>query len=168
MGEITGHRVAEGARKRRAITRNCAMTAQLPPFHRMPWYPRDFLAATRGWPLVARGLYHVLLDAQWDLGGFGVGTLPADEKQLQCIAAATPAEWREAWPYVEPKFPKADGGRRNARLEHHRAAAIHEFKARRKGAEATNRKRYGNRQNGAVSSASDTPGDSLSDTVSVS
>ena len=115
----------------------------LPPFHRMPWYPRDFASATRGWPMVARGLYHALLEAQWDVGGATVGTLPDDEKQLQRIAAATPAEWRQAWPYCEPKFPKVEGGRRNARLEHHRAVAIAEYLARRRGVMKTNAKRWG-------------------------
>jgi hypothetical protein len=28
-----------------------------PQMPRMPWYPRDFGSATRGWPLVARGAY---------------------------------------------------------------------------------------------------------------
>ena len=131
-----------------------------PPFHRMPWYPRDFASATRAWPLVARGLYHALLDAQWDIGGSSVGTLPDDVKQLQRIAAATPAEWRQAWPFVGPKFPKVEGGRRNARLEHHRAVAIAEYEARRRGVTVTNAKRYGTRGapsgNGPAASLSDT------------
>jgi uncharacterized protein YdaU (DUF1376 family) len=137
------------------------MTA--PPFARMPWFPRDFRSSTLGWPHVAKSIYHDLLDAQWDIGGSSVGTLPADETQLQRIAAATPAEWREAWPYIEAKFPTVEGGRRNARLEHHRAIAVEEFVARRRGAEATNRKRYGKRKpaaNGPTASLSDTPSES--------
>ena len=44
--------------------------------------------------------------------------LPEDEEILRSIAGATPAEWKLAWRYVEPKFPQVEGGRRNARLEY--------------------------------------------------
>ena len=116
-----------------------------PPFHRMPWYPRDFACATRGWPLVARGVYRELLDAQWDAGGISQGTLPADEKTLREIAHATPAQWRIAWPFVAPKFPLGGGGRRNERLEQHRAVAVRQFLGRQEGAQKTNTKRWGGR-----------------------
>jgi uncharacterized protein YdaU (DUF1376 family) len=117
-----------------------------PQFARMPWYPRDFASSTRGWPLVARAVYRELLDAQWDAGGASsAGTLPEDDEALRLLAGATPAEWKAAWPrYVEMKFPRVDSGRRNARLESHRQAAVAEFLARQKGAEITNRKRWGN------------------------
>jgi uncharacterized protein YdaU (DUF1376 family) len=132
-----------------------------PGFPWLKWYPRDFASATRGWPLVARGLYHALLDAQWDIGGCTVGTLPDDEKQLQLIAAATPAEWRQAWPYVEPKFPQVPGGRRNARMEKHRAEGMREYEGRRKGAHITNQKL--GRRGGANGVAARSPGESVSD-----
>jgi len=119
------------------------MTEISPQFAWLKWYPRDFASATRGWPLVARGVFRELIDAQWDQGGAGVGTLPDDEDVLRAMAGATPAEWRVAWRYVEPKFPKVEGGRRNARLEVHRQEAIEEFARRRKGAAATNAKRWG-------------------------
>lgn len=61
----------------------------LPPFHRMPWYPRDFASATRTWPLVARGAFRELLDAQWDMGGSQAGLLPADPEELRELARAT-------------------------------------------------------------------------------
>ena len=113
-----------------------------PPFARMPYYPRDFRSSTLGWPLVARGVYRELLDAQWDSGGAGVGTLPDDEEALRTIVGASPAEWKTAWRYIAPKFPQVDGGRRNHRLEMHRQTAIEEFVKRRKGALTTNAKRW--------------------------
>ena len=114
-----------------------------PQFPRMPWYPRDFASATRGWPLAARAVYRELLDAQWDAGGLEPGLLPDDESVLRGIAGATPAEWRIAWRLVKPKFPRVDGGRRNERLEHHRQEAVREYLNRRKGAASTNAKRWG-------------------------
>jgi len=92
----------------------------LPNLHMMPWFPRDFLAATRGWPLIARAIYRELLDCQWEQGG-----LPADPRELRDLVGATPAEWRAGWPRVAPKFSKgADGLLRNGRLEQHREKAV--------------------------------------------
>lgn len=119
-----------------------------PPFARMPFYPRDFRSSTLGWPLVARAAYRELLDAQWDSGGAGIGTLPDEEEALRSIVGASPAEWKVAWRYIASKFPQVDGGRRNQRLEMHRKAAIEEFDKRRKGAITTNTKRWGQRRNG--------------------
>jgi uncharacterized protein YdaU (DUF1376 family) len=121
-----------------------------PPFARMPWYPRDFASATRTWPLVARGAFRELLDAQWDMGGSQIGTLPDDPEELRELARATPKEWQIAWRFIEAKFPRVDGGRRNERLEAHRRVAIEEFTRRRKGAEMTNARRWGHRTNGVA------------------
>jgi hypothetical protein len=116
----------------------------LPPqFAWLKWYPRDFRSSTLGWPLVARAVFRELIDAQWDQGGASIGTLPDDEDALRAIAGANVAEWKLAWRYVEPKFPKVEGGRRNARLELHRLEALEEFKKRRRGAATTNAKRWG-------------------------
>jgi len=123
-------------------------TPSPPPFARMPFYPRDFRSSTLGWPLIARGAYRELLDAQWDSGGAGIGTLPDDEEALRSIVGASPAEWKVAWRYIAAKFPQVEGGRRNPRLETHRQAAIEEFEKRRKGAITTNAKRWGQRSNG--------------------
>lgn len=110
-----------------------------PQFSRLPWYPADFAASTRGWPLLARGAYRELLDAQWTMGA-----LPADHATLRAIVGATPAEWRKAWPYLEPKFPiGGDGQRRNERLEHHRGVALELHAKRQAGAKKTNAKRWG-------------------------
>lgn len=129
-----------------------------PQFAKLPWFPRDFASATRVWPLIARAVYRELLDLQWDVGGIEPGSLPDDEQQLRELVRASPAEWKLAWPYVEPKFPKVEGGRRNARLEEHRAAAVREYQSRQRGAYTTNRKL--GRTNGALH---DTPSDTLSE-----
>jgi len=87
----------------------------------LPWFTRDFMSATRGWSLTAKGLYRELLDAQWDMG-----SLPSDPHALQQLAGATAAEWRTWNQFVAPKFPiSADGRRRNERLEQHRQKALH-------------------------------------------
>ena len=115
------------------------VTERAPQMPRMPWYPSSFAGATRGWPLVARGAYRELLDAQWDMA-----SLPADPRELRTIAAATPGEWRTAWPFVEPKFPIGpDGLRRNARLEAHRAKALELHEAKRAAGVAGAQKRWG-------------------------
>jgi len=115
------------------------MSAELPQMARMPWYPRDFASATHGWPLIARGAYRELLDSQWDMG-----SLSADQLDLRALVGCTPAEWRIAWPLIEPKFPiDADGRRRNPRLESHRAKALQTLLRQRDGAAATNATRWG-------------------------
>ena len=109
-----------------------------PQMAKMPWYPRDFASATRGWPLVARGAYRELLDAQWDMG-----SLPDSETEMRTIASATPAEWRICWQYIERKFPLVvEGQRRNARLESHRRIALQALANRQAGAATTNNKRW--------------------------
>jgi uncharacterized protein YdaU (DUF1376 family) len=89
-------------------------------FPMLPWYPANFMSATRGWSVTARGIYRELLDCQWEIPE----GLPTDPAALQRLIGATKAEWRE-WPAVEPKFPiGADGTRRNQTLEQHRARAM--------------------------------------------
>jgi uncharacterized protein YdaU (DUF1376 family) len=106
----------------------------VPQMARMPWYPRDFASSTRGWPLVARGAYRELLDAQWDLG-----SLPVDPAGIRAIAGATSKEWQIAWPFIEPKLlVNADDRRRNARLEVHRRKAVEQFKKQSAGGRAGN------------------------------
>jgi uncharacterized protein YdaU (DUF1376 family) len=89
---------------------------------RLAWYPfytGDWLSETRGWSLVARAVYHELLNAQWDLG-----TLPRDPARLRALVAATSREWNTAWPFVAEKFPRVPGGRQNVRLEAYRQDAL--------------------------------------------
>jgi uncharacterized protein YdaU (DUF1376 family) len=90
------------------------------------WFPSDFLAETRGWPALARGLYRELLDAQWHMGA-----LPAPPAELRRIVQYTASEWRRAWPLVERHFPQGGGGRSNPRLEAERREAIARYERRR-------------------------------------
>jgi uncharacterized protein YdaU (DUF1376 family) len=85
----------------------------------MPWFPRDFLASTRGWSVTATGVYRALLDAQWDLG-----LLPNDPQTLKELIGASTREWNAGWKKCEAKFPVVEGGRRNERLELHRAKSL--------------------------------------------
>jgi uncharacterized protein YdaU (DUF1376 family) len=89
----------------------------------IPFFGRDFLAATMGWPDAAVGAYIRLLIVQWEQG-----SIPADPEELAAIAHTVSAHWRR----LEPKFPICDdGNRRNRRLEEHRAKAD-ELKSSRK------------------------------------
>jgi hypothetical protein len=117
---------------------------EVPHFAMLPWFPRDFASSTALWPLVARGVFRELIDLQWNLSSLTQpGTLPDDPGALKLAIRATEAEWKIAWPLVEPKFPLVEGGRRNARLELHRQEAVRRYLARKKGATSTNAKRWG-------------------------
>jgi hypothetical protein len=121
------------------------MTESTPQFAMLPWYPRDFASATTLWPLIAKGAFRELLDLQWNLSSVtSAGVLPEQPELLRAAIRASAAEWKIAWPLIEPKFPKlSDGGRQNARLELHRQEAVRKYLARQKGANATNSKRWG-------------------------
>src|ERR1700743_2241799 len=86
----------------------------------MPWFPNDFLGSTLGWSLLEKGLYRVLLDAQWMLG-----QLPSDLEELRLVTQSTKSEFSKAWQRVAPKFVLCDDGYlRNLRLEEHRRKSI--------------------------------------------
>jgi uncharacterized protein YdaU (DUF1376 family) len=107
----------------------------------MPWFHRDFLAATQGWTAAECGAYFLLLGAEWEMG-----QLPKDTTQLAAIARATPKEFKAIWRRVGRKFsPSGNDGLINARLEQHRANALELREQHRKGAKETNEKRWGNR-----------------------
>lgn len=113
----------------------------------LPWFPGDFLKSTRGWPLIARAVYRELLDIQWDMG-----QIPMSPEELQGLIGARDDQWAEAWPYVAPKFPVCRARcRRNVRLEIHRCKVLTKIGAHRKGADITNKKRYG--EGGRLASA---------------
>src|SRR5215475_11830593 len=106
---------------------SAANTERRRPLAYMPWFTGDFMTATRGWSVTARGVYRELLDAQWDRGA-----LPADPNELRRLIGATPTEWRAWSQHVEAKFPLGDDGqRRNARLEQHRQHALQVSEKRR-------------------------------------
>lgn len=96
------------------------------PLAMMPWYPRDFMASTRGWPLIPAAIYRELLDAQWD-----IGSLPVSIAELRELSRASPSEWKAGWPRVEAKFPIDGNCRKNLRLEEHRRKSEHLAEMRR-------------------------------------
>src|SRR5687767_5036594 len=49
------------------------------------------------------------------------GSLPNDEEILMELARVTPAEWKEIWPILQPKFEKNGDGRIH-NLELHKEA----------------------------------------------
>lgn len=106
----------------------------------MPWFPRDFIAATRHLALAERGAYRELLDYQWEMG-----VLPKDEKRLARLLAITPDEFAEIWPSIRDKFEDTENGISNKRLEEHRKKAVEQRDKRINGAVKTNAKRYGER-----------------------
>src|SRR4029077_3311755 len=104
----------------------------------MPWFPRDFFAATRGWSMCAKGVYRDLLDAQWDMG-----VLPIAPDALKRLIGASDAEWREGWDACESKFPIIGKGRENAKLAYVRGQALDRHRKHATGAKLTNEKRWG-------------------------
>jgi len=92
------------------------------------FFPRDFLAATIGWPASARGHYITLLCVQWEQG-----SLPSDLRRLEAISPGVSDDWED----LEEKFPAGeDGKRRNPRLERERAYREGKAEAGRAGARA--------------------------------
>lgn len=77
------------------------------------FYPRDWLAATRGLTPETRAAYVDLLAVAWLDDG-----LEDDPDALRRIAGVSPRAWGGVWPKLAAKFPiAADGRRRNARQE---------------------------------------------------
>ena len=73
-------------------------------------HPGDMLSLSRGWPVVAVGLFHVLRDCQWDMG-----SLPGDANELRRLVHVDARDWRSAWPIIASHFPldSSDDCRRN-------------------------------------------------------
>lgn len=106
----------------------------------MPFYPNEFDASTKGWTWEERGVYHLLLAAQWQ-----IAVLPTSPKALAKVVGCTAKKFTTLWRRLEPKFPEIPTGRQNFRLEQHRLASLAHKESRRKGAEKTNAQRYGQR-----------------------
>ena len=109
--------------------------------HYIPFFGRDFLAATAGWTAEERGHYVVALIVQWEQG-----SIPDSLERLEIVSPGI----SRVWAMLAPKFPTCpDGRRRNARMEVHRAKseALKEARAEagRAGGEANqaNRKQTG-------------------------
>ena len=71
----------------------------------MPWWPKDFISATRAYRLAERGAYRDLLDFQWELG-----VLPNDTKVLARLLGVTQEEFDDVWQTIRAKFVQRDGG----------------------------------------------------------
>lgn len=102
----------------------------------MPWFPKDYLSATRLMTLAQRGAYCDLLFYQWELG-----PLPDDAEKLARLIGASLEEFIPIWKEIESKFAQRDGKRINEILESHRDEATRLANARSKGAKITNAKR---------------------------
>jgi uncharacterized protein YdaU (DUF1376 family) len=116
----------------------------------MPWFPRDFIAATRAMRIAERCAYRELLDFQWELG-----VLPTDVARLARLIGFSDAEFADAWPGIKHKFVECNGGLANKRLEEHRVQALERREKKRRGADYTNAKRHAKRSGERL--ASDTP-----------
>lgn len=105
----------------------------------MPWYPDQFAASTAGWTFTERAVYRALLDLQW-----AQVRIPDSEVRIAKACDLHIHHFRRAWKTVKAKFPRApDGsGLQNFRLEQHRVAALKYIDGKRKGAQATNAKRW--------------------------
>jgi uncharacterized protein YdaU (DUF1376 family) len=81
----------------------------------LPWFPRDYLAATRGMTLAERGAYTDLLFFQWD-----TGPLPNDPGRLARMLGVPVAEFEAIWPALQGKFKIGERELWNERLERER------------------------------------------------
>lgn len=92
---------------------------------RMPWFPRDYIAATRHLTLAERGAYSDLLFLSWEMG-----RLPSSSARLARLLGCTAEEFAEVWPAIAGKFTECldgSGTLVNPRLEEHRKQYL-EFK----------------------------------------
>lgn len=105
----------------------------------LPWFHRDFIAATQGWTLLERGAYFMLLCASWEMG-----PLPNDQRRLASIIGAQLDDLESVWPVVGSKFDETERGLVNRRLEEHRAAQAEKCEKARESA----RKRWNRSANG--------------------
>jgi uncharacterized protein YdaU (DUF1376 family) len=121
----------------------------------LPFFPRDYLAATRHMSLAERGVYTDLLWLQWENG-----PLPDDAERLANMVGCQLAEFERLWQVVGRKFERTEQGLLNRRLELHREEALRLKAKRSKGASITNTRRWG--------SHGDSQSDSLSESHSES
>ena len=82
----------------------------------MPWFPRDYIAATRHMTLAQRGAYCDLLFYQWEMG-----PLPEDTGALCRLLGCSSKEFSAIWRAVGQKFVATAEGYVNSRLEEHRS-----------------------------------------------
>lgn len=106
----------------------------------MPWFPRDFIAATRHLALAERGAYRELLDYQWEMG-----RLPKDPARLARLLGVTAEEFCPIWESIGDKFEDVGAGLANKRLEEHRKKSVEQRDRKVAGANKTNANRHGQR-----------------------
>jgi uncharacterized protein YdaU (DUF1376 family) len=82
----------------------------------LPWFVRDYLAATGHLSPAERGVYTDLLFASWEMG-----PLPKDPVRLARLGRCDAGEFGQIWPAIREKFSETADGLVNARLEEHRA-----------------------------------------------
>ena len=104
----------------------------------LPWFHSSFLASTQGWTFEERGAYFMLLGAQWE-----TGPLPNEMNRLAAIVGIQLSTMKLLWRTVGQKFKAIDAGLINERLEEHRQRSVTLRDAKRRGAAATNAKRWG-------------------------
>ena len=100
------------------------------------FYPKDWLASTRGLSGAARGYHADLLALSWLNGG-----LDTDPEILRRSVGAEKAEWRRVWPELAPRWREVAGRLVHPRLEQVRQEAMAFAEAKRqagkKGGKAT-------------------------------
>jgi uncharacterized protein YdaU (DUF1376 family) len=106
----------------------------------MPFFVKDWLAATMHWASAERGAYISYLAFQWVNRA-----LPADETQLARIGGITLEDFPRVWATVGKKFDSDERGLFNKRLEHVRKEAMRLRDARAFGASVANEKRSAKR-----------------------
>jgi len=85
----------------------------------LPWFARDYIAATRHFSLAERGAYTDLLFLSWE-----IGPLPSDPARLARLVGCDVAEFMLVWPALRPKFTETERGLVNIRLEEHRVESM--------------------------------------------
>jgi len=92
------------------------MSAQEDRLAMMPWFPRDWVTATRLFTLAQRGAYADLLFFQWEMT-----RLPTEREALLRLLGCSASEFDAVWPVVKRKFVTDSQGMYNERLEAHRS-----------------------------------------------
>jgi uncharacterized protein YdaU (DUF1376 family) len=86
----------------------------------MPFYPRDYIAATRGMTLAERGAYCDLLFVAWDSGK----PLPKETDVLARLVGVTPRTFAAIWPAIRKKLVEVPDGYISERLELERRKSL--------------------------------------------
>ena len=119
----------------------------------LPFYLGDYLKDTMHLSTIEHGAYFLLILAYWN----NQGPLEDDDSQLSRIVRASLSDWSAIRSVVAKFFAVSNGVWSHGRIEKEILKAKSQKEAKKRGAEATNRKRW---------SHSDTVSDSHSDTLS--